>query len=167
MVRINVANIKKDLTGKKDIDLEASARELELEDTGIKFLGSVSVKGEISNAGDVLLLQVHVAAKVERTCSRCLKEFEADTGADVTEKYYPAGSSPDEDALTYENDQVDITEPVREALILSEPISALCREGCLGICPVCGKDRNVELCSCEEKSVDPRLLALRNFSFKN
>jgi uncharacterized protein len=35
-------------------------------------------------------------------------------------------------------------------LALAVPVQPLCREDCLGLCPRCGIDRNVERCSCTE-----------------
>ena len=37
----------------------------------------------------------------------------------------------------------------------------LCRPDCQGLCPVCGKDRNVDPCQCQVEWVDPRLAVLK------
>ncbi len=164
MIKINVAEIKKHLTGKKLLQFDAEPAELDIAETDLPVSGLVHVEGEISNVGDVLLLKVHVSATVNRSCSRCLKEFAAESSADVLEKYYPSGSQGVEnDAYVYEADQVDITEPLRESLLLAEPLRVLCKEDCLGICPVCGADRNVQPCRCDTSTVDPRLAALKQF----
>ena len=42
------------------------------------------------------------------------------------------------------------------------PFSAPPFLDCKGLCPVCGCDRNVTQCGCEEKQLDPRLAALDN-----
>ena len=124
--------------------------------------GKIRIDGEISNVGDVLQLQARVSASVNRMCSRCLKEFTADSSAEVVEKFYPSGSQGvEKDAYVYEADIVDITEPLRESLLLAEPLKVLCKEDCLGICPVCGTDRNVHPCSCDTGAIDPRLAALK------
>ena len=34
----------------------------------------------------------------------------------------------------------------REVLLLELPMAPLCRDDCRGLCPVCGADRNVEIC---------------------
>ena len=84
--------------------------------------------------------------------------------AQVVEKFYPAGAENIEnDAFIYESDLLDITEPVRESLLLAVPLQALCREDCRGLCPVCGADRNEGDCGCDTTSVDPRLAALKQF----
>ena len=84
--------------------------------------------------------------------------------AQVVEKFYPAGAENIEnDAFIYESDLLDITEPVRESLLLAVPLQSLCREDCRGLCPVCGADRNEGDCGCDATTVDPRLAALKQF----
>ena len=102
--------------------------------------------------------------QVRRTCGRCLKEFTAVTKAEVLEKFYPASADNiEKDAFVYDSDVLDITEPLRESLLLAEPIQALCKEDCQGLCAVCGADLNDGDCGCDKVSVDPRLAALKQF----
>ena len=164
MIKINVAEIRRHLTGKKPLQFDAEPAELDITETELPIAGKIRIDGEISNVGDVLLLQARVSASVNRMCSRCLKEFTADSSAEVVEKFYPLGSpGVEKDAYVYEADIVDITEPLRESLLLAEPLKVLCKEDCLGICPVCGADRNVHPCSCDTSAIDPRLAALKQF----
>ena len=164
MIKINVAEIRRHLTGKKPLQFDAEPAELDITETELPIAGKIRIDGEISNVGDVLLLQARVSTSVNRMCSRCLKEFTADSSAEVVEKFYPSGSpGVEKDAYVYEADIVDITEPLRESLLLAEPLKVLCKEGCLGICPVCGTDRNVHPCSCDTGAIDPRLAALKQF----
>ena len=164
MIKINVAEIRRHLTGKKPLQFDAEPAELDITETELSIDGKIRIDGEISNVGDVLLLQARVSTSVNRMCSRCLKEFTADSSAEVVEKFYPSGSpGVEKDAYVYEADIVDITEPLRESLLLAEPLKVLCKEGCLGICPVCGTDRNVHPCSCDTGAIDPRLAALKQF----
>jgi uncharacterized protein len=50
---------------------------------------------------------------------------------------------------------------MREQFYLALPMKPLCRPDCQGLCPVCGKNRNVETCACQSEWVDPRMEALR------
>jgi uncharacterized protein len=162
MIKLHVAEIKKSLVGEKRFAYEVTPEELNLKSEDLPVTGKIKLEGKISNAGDVLLLQGTVSARVKRVCRRCLKEFEAFSMAEVLEKFYPSDADNIEsDAYVYENDLVDVTEPVRESLILAEPLSVLCKEDCQGLCPVCGVDRNVTQCGCETRPIDPRLSALK------
>ena len=69
----------------------------------------------------------------------------------------------EKDAFVYDSDVLDITEPLRESLLLAEPMQALCKEDCQGLCTVCGADLNDGDCGCDKVSVDPRLAALKQF----
>lgn len=164
MIKINVAEIQKKMVGEKSLRFELDAKELEISPQELELLTPVALKGIISNAGDVLLLQVEMTARVKRMCGRCLKEFSADTRAEVVEKFYPKGTEQiEDDAFVYDSDVIDITEPLRESLLLAEPIQALCKQDCRGLCPVCGADLNDGDCGCDRFTVDPRLAALKQF----
>ena len=151
MIRINVAEIKKRLVGSKEFSYELTPDELGITEADLKITAPVVLKGMVENAGDVILLKAEAATEIERTCGRCLKVYTA--GAENIEN----------DAFIYESDLLDITEPVRESLLLAVPLQALCREDCRGLCPVCGADRNEGDCGCDTTSVDPRLAALKQF----
>ncbi len=164
MIKINVAEIKKRLVGSKAFSYELTPDELEITDTDLKITAPIVLQGVVENAGDVLLLKVDAKTEIERTCGRCLKVFAEPLDAHVVEKFYPAGAENIEnDAFIYESDLLDITEPVRESLLLAVPLQSLCREDCRGLCPVCGADRNEGDCGCDTTSVDPRLAALKQF----
>jgi uncharacterized protein len=48
---------------------------------------------------------------------------------------------------------------VRDAINLAEPMNVLCRDACLGLCPECGRDLNLEPHR-HERELDPRLAPL-------
>lgn len=164
MIKVNVAEIKRRLVGSKKLVYDLAPAELEITAAELAVEGTVRLEGSISNTGDVLLLQAVLNARVQRTCGRCLKEFTAATEAEVVEKFYPASAENIEnDAFVYDSDVIDITEPLREGLLLAEPMQALCKPDCRGLCPVCGADLNEGDCGCDRFTVDPRLAALKQF----
>lgn len=164
MIKINVAEIKKRLVGEKTFTFDLSTAELEITPIEMAIEGTVRVEGTMSNAGDVLLLQAALTARVQRVCDRCLKSFTGVVRAEVIEKFYPASAEHIEnDAFVYDSDVIDITEPLREGLLLAEPMQALCKPDCRGLCPVCGADLNDGDCGCDRFTVDPRLAALKQF----
>ena len=162
MIKLNVAEIKKRLVGKTDFHFQVDAKELNLSEEDLAVRGPIFVDGEISNAGDVLLLKATLRTEVEHECARCLKTFVAATETEILEKFFPVDAKNiADDAFSYEFDVVDITKAVREGLLVAEPLQVLCKEECRGLCPVCGVDRNVESCDCDTDTVDPRLAALK------
>ena len=164
MIQINVAQIKRRLVGEKPLAFNLAPSELEINPSEMAVVGDIRMEGSISNTGDVLLLQAKLSCEVHRTCGRCLKEFTGTNEAEVVEKFYPAGTENIEnDAFVYDSDVIDITEPLREGLLLAEPMQALCKPDCRGLCPVCGADLNDGDCGCDRSTVDPRLAALKQF----
>jgi uncharacterized protein len=55
---------------------------------------------------------------------------------------------------------IDLSDLVSQLLEVDEPLAAICSQSCLGICPQCGANRNVEKCRCETHLVDARLAGL-------
>lgn len=45
-------------------------------------------------------------------------------------------------------ESVDVTPDIREDVLLALPAYPVCRETCRGLCPTCGKNLNVDSCSC-------------------
>lgn len=82
----------------------------------------------------VVAAEIHCPVIV--TCSRCLKEFSAsvDPRAVFSYKVHPS-------------DVVDVTEDVRQEVLLAYPLTCLCREDCKGLCETCGADLNAAACS--------------------
>ena len=68
-----------------------------------------------------------------------------------------------EDVNPYNGEYIDLTETIRELLILSEPMKVLCRPDCAGLCPQCGANLNEGACSCPTDRIDPRLAVLSDW----
>ena len=47
----------------------------------------------------------------------------------------------------------DISEEIRTEMTLALPMNLLCRDNCLGLCPICGVDRNQHPCSCKPEAL--------------
>jgi len=91
---------------------------------------------------------------------RCLEDAELALSLRLRE-YQATKPESEEDATEYLVDgQLDLTAWSRDAIVLALPEQILCREDCAGLCPVCGKDLNVEPHKHVEETVDPRWAAL-------
>jgi uncharacterized protein len=131
------------------------------------------VGGRAISAGQDIRLRGEIKASISAPCDRCLNEVTIRAEIPFDLFYAPANSARDQggerelferdlDFAVYENDQIDLDEMVLEQLELSLPSRVLCREECLGLCPQCGADLNVEQCQCEPR-IDPRWQALADF----
>jgi uncharacterized protein len=73
----------------------------------------------------------------------------------------------DFDTEFYEGHQVDITQSVRDAILLAIPFIRLCKKDCKGICSECGKKLSQGCCECVIGPLtDPRLDILKILSDK-
>ena len=51
--------------------------------------------------------------------------------------------------------EVDLTDDVREELLLAVPSCFYCSPDCKGICPMCGTNLNHASCSCDKQQAEP------------
>ena len=106
-----------------------------------------------------ILVTGRLSGTWELRCARCLTGFEGPFSVEVAEMYV---THPDEDSDDYPLDPqagIDPEPLVRDAVGVELPFSPLCRPGCLGLCEICGGDRNEGGCPGHE-TVDPRFAAL-------
>lgn len=114
---------------------------------------------------DALVEGIHVAGPVSgraaMECSRCAAAIEREFEVSLDEIFsYPGADAGDEDYLV-QGDHIELEPAVRDAIVLELPIHPLCREGCRGLCPVCGEDRNTADCGHREERVELRWEPLR------
>jgi len=118
----------------------------------------VSVEAELAWASDDVVVTATIRAPWTGSCRRCLRDAAGEVTARVREVYEPASDGQETYAL--DGSRVDLAPLVRDAVLLGLPPAPLCEEGCLGLCPVCGANRNEARCSCDVSPPDPRWAAL-------
>lgn len=106
---------------------------------GIKFNEPVYVSVFVNITGKTLLVNGKIGTKVNIVCGRCLKEFE--------QKLINDNFALEIDAAG--KDEVDITDNIREEIVIALPLKPLCKKDCKGLCPSCGQDLNTKKCSCK------------------
>lgn len=142
----------------------------------IATISPVRVEGTVE-PGDrprEFVVQGSVSFEADLLCSRCLEPFPFAIHSDFTLRYLPRPErvasvegeeieiAPEElDEDYYDELHVDVRPIVLEQVQLLLPMKALCEEGCLGLCPTCGANRNRGECECATKESDPRWDALR------
>jgi uncharacterized protein len=92
-------------------------------------------------------------------CARCLTEFDGTFGIDVHELFVTAPGEDDDEYPLDPQGVLDANQMVRDAIGVEMPFSPLCRPDCLGLCAVCGGNRNLGECPGHDE-VDPRFAAL-------
>ncbi|MDD2374578.1 MAG: DUF177 domain-containing protein [Eubacteriales bacterium] len=127
-----------------ELDLSADYRE-SLQD--IAFDGSISCieHGVFRLTGTLTVVRIG-------NCDRCLAPARQNLKIEIDEQFRrSAGLSDDEpeEYYGYVGHMINIDQAIRDNLLLSMPGQLLCRESCLGFCPVCGRDLNEGPCQCQ------------------
>lgn len=126
------------------------AAELSLDCAGVAPVGPLAYDLAVEVASRELIVKGRLSLPVEFVCARCLKTY----GAEVKVPRYVFTRT------VAEREIIDLTESVREDIIIALPLKPLCRKECKGLCPRCGRDRNLEQCSCPSSRGDGRWGAL-------
>jgi DUF177 domain-containing protein len=111
-----------------------------------------------ASSGTVLELALDVA--LQGPCFRCLQDAELALQLRLREYEATRPESDDERTEYLEDDRLDLSAWARDAIALALPDQILCRSDCAGLCPVCGKDLNLEPHEHAEERLDPRWAAL-------
>jgi uncharacterized protein len=94
-------------------------------------------------------------------CMRCLADAVVEVAVDTREYHASDASAGEELRSEYVvDDQIELSAWARDAIALSLPDQILHAPDCAGLCPVCGKDLNVEPHTHDDVVADPRWSAL-------
>jgi len=130
--------------------------------------GGSTVHGEVrlmrTNRG--ILVNGTLYTEVEITCSRCLNLFAYPLTLSIEEEYFPttdvvSGTPlplPEEPGCFTIDERhiLDLTEAIRQYVLMATPMKPLCQEDCAGLCSNCGQNLNQGTCNCAREGVDPR-----------
>ncbi len=106
----------------------------------------------------------------EVPCARCVEPVQIPLAAEFDLIFRPAQvdseapersiTAPETEIGYYQKDSLLLEDVLREQVLLALPARTLCKADCKGLCPRCGKNRNIEPCSCDQGPADPRWEAL-------
>ena len=125
----------------------------------------IQIKGLLEGVEEGVLVSGTVTGTTSCSCARCLTEFSGDIDVEVRELFTTAPAE-NEDGYPIDDGEIDLEPCVRDAILLSTPFAPLCKEDCLGLCPRCGGDRNLDECSCGPE-VDERWAALSSLKLED
>jgi uncharacterized protein len=131
-VRVKISEIPKEgLTLSERLNPAA----LDLDAPELRFSAPLTVTALFQHQQDTVLVAVAVTGIAEETCSRCLKRTA-----------HPYGEQFHLDYSTEGRLDLDVTDDVRQEILLSFPVKFLCRENCRGLCLKCGANLNERSC---------------------
>jgi len=139
----------------------------------VRFEQQICFQLRLQKTGRIVEVDGQMQTRVGLACGRCLQPFESDLQADFFLTFTPQPAhqeaseeeevelDADELGLIYYQDEVlDLLQPLQEQIIMALPISPVCDAGCLGLCSECGCDLNKESCNCEKQPFNNRFSAL-------
>jgi uncharacterized metal-binding protein YceD (DUF177 family) len=112
--------------------------------------------GQLTPSGDDYLLRGELVGDLETPCARCLEPALVHVDVPLTVTFVPAGAEdvdPDDDGeadpdvITFKGGELDLSDELRDELMLAIPFNPLCDEACRGLCPLCGGNRNLVPCT--------------------
>jgi len=133
-----------------------------IEDIGEDVNCVAPLKGEVvfGNTGSHIVVRGRFVTKIDLSCSRCLKRFSVDLDLTIEEELplpgyaLPAEEESEEEEFedvaepSFVDNVYDLSELLRQSILLAVPIRSLCSETCKGLCSHCGKNRNDGPCDC-------------------
>jgi len=115
----------------------------------------------ITKASTGSVFELRFEARLHGPCFRCLDDAVLDLPIDAREYQATSPGESDELRTPYVvDDRLNLGAWSRDAIALALPDKILCRADCAGLCPVCGKNLNIEPHTHEEEPVDSRWAAL-------
>ena len=121
---------------------------------------NVAATLDVTRTGAGYSLRLRYAATLSGPCARCLQDAGSGLTVDAREVDQPGGGDELSSPYVLEGEELDLQAWARDALVLELPAQILHAPDCAGLCPVCGKDLNVEPHE-HEKPPDPRWDKLR------
>jgi len=160
---------------KVKFDEDLPAGEIDFGDAALTQVGNLHTDGEaelLNNTLGEIRVRGELNVNFDLQCDRCLEpvHFPLNGTFDLFYRPAPKGPLPHEVHIDdgeaqigfYEGGGIELSDILREHILLSLPMHALCSEDCAGICPQCGENRNTGHCDCRTEKFDDRWAALRN-----
>ena len=136
-------------------------------DPGIEAVAPLTGRVRLMRTNRGVLADVDLTTQLHLECSRCLEDVSVPMHTRFTEEFYPtvdlrtglAVKAPEGGTgfMLTEAHELDLTEPVRQQVLLDLPMQPLCRADCAGLCPSCGHNLNQGPCECAREPADARL----------
>ncbi len=130
-------------------------------DGGLRCVSRIGGEVTFTNSGRHIVARGVFRTTVEMECSRCLRMHRVEVELPIEEELPMAGRAiemgeeeVEEELPEEENEPLfvdgifDLTELLRQSILVAMPIKPLCSEECKGLCPHCEKNLNDGPCDC-------------------
>ena len=132
------------------------------------WTGVASGDVELMRSARGVLVQARLTVRPVLECARCLEPFEQELEVAIDDEFAASrdpitGEPVEVDTDDFEIDerhQLDLSEAVRQYEQTAIPLQPICRPGCAGLCPQCGRDLEEAPCDCRSAVAVPPWEAL-------
>ena len=139
-------------------DTEQFSYELKKSDVtfdGLDFEDGLSINLTLTKDDDgSVVAEGTISGEISMSCGRCLEAYKKPVETQFVtifkEKSVITPDDEENDVLPYHKNIIDLFDCIRETLLLEIPLKLVCKDTCLGICPVCGRNQNTQKCDCDK-----------------
>jgi uncharacterized protein len=160
MIRLNLARLLEEPVGSKmRFDIDETQQKL-ADDLFVEFVRG-TIEFTRTTRGIVGEGQLH--SQVQLECARCLETFSQPIDFYLESQFGLSPTRPQGGTVfpIGVKGVLDLTDALREQILLELPMRPLCRPDCRGLCIECGKNLNEGPCDCVQETIDPRLVGLK------
>lgn len=158
-MKFKLARLLEEPVGSKmTFDIDEPQQKL-AEDLHIDFVrGTV----EFTRTDRGIFAEGQLHSQIQLECARCLETFSQPLDLHLESQFSLPPIKPQGEPIFPIGGKgtIDLTQALREQILLEIPMRPLCKPDCLGLCPECGKNLNEGPCDCVRETIDPRLAKL-------
>lgn len=128
-----------DFKKKKELEVKDEIFKLDLE-KGVVKKSDLKISFRAVRYSDIINIVGRIYGTETFECSRCIGIFDKSVSIAF------------ESSFSKEDEEFDLSDYIKQTIILDIPMQPLCYDGCKGICQVCGCNKNEKDCKCKEKN---------------
>jgi uncharacterized protein len=162
MLKIKIADIKQ---GSSALETTVKPSDIGLASEQ-EFKDPIDLLISINRISNTITTDIQIQTRIDLVCDRCTEPFQTDFSHEVRFIF-----TRDSDMAQAEQDlvfvldkhqnEIDLTEPLRQTMLLEIPFKRICQPECSGLCARCGVNLNKTRCDCKDEEIDPRWEKLR------
>ena len=132
------------------------------------------IQCELSNENSSSGFRIYgkIDSTINVSCDRCLKDYQDNLSSKlniILTNNEEIINDMNSDIIRFNNsdDFIDISNILRDIILLDEPIKKLCNSNCKGLCSNCGLNLNEKHCECKKFESNESLKELENLINNN
>ncbi len=121
-----------------------------VKDKGCEIVSPVKLEGTMTFSNNELFLDATAEVLLVCICDICAEKFEKSFRFAVKEKFVEDSTQKNDENYLLNGTVAKVDEAVIDSLFLHFPSKIECKKGCRGLCSICGKNKNLFSCNCED-----------------